>query len=73
MGGTRHLTGADGGAHERPTRGGRTAVHALAGAAHEIGRARAPAVWGWSVGNSGDPFWAVTSSLSMLKWLCHRF
>lgn len=67
MGGTRHLTGADGGAYERPTRDGRTTVRALAGALMTFGCASAPAVWRWSAGNSVDPSWAMTSSLSMLK------
>lgn len=35
----------------------------------KFGCASAPAWWGWSAGNSGDPSWAMTSSLSMLKWL----
>lgn len=67
MGGTRSLTGADGRAREGPLRDGRTAVRALAGALVEFGRASVPTVWGWSAGNSGDPSWAMTSSLSMLK------
>jgi hypothetical protein len=69
VGGTRPVTGADGRAREGPLRDGRTAVRALAGELVEFGRASVPAVWGCSAGNPGDPSWAMTSSLSMLKWL----